>query len=98
MCASDCHLNETFQETLSQDLRLDLARAPQGPCAAYIDMDLFLEVRQLEVAGHREAILVWVVVVPLVAVWVDAEDVIGKRCVMVDDVAENTMVSPSKAS
>jgi hypothetical protein len=61
-------------------------------------MDLFLEVRQLEVAGHREAILVWVVVVPLVAVWVDAEDVIGKRCVMVDDVAENTMVSPSKAS
>jgi hypothetical protein len=39
------------------------------------------------VAEHRQAIVVGVVVVPLVAVWVDEEDVVRKGRVVVYDVA-----------
>ena len=44
-------------------------------------------------AEHREAVVVGIVVVPLVAVWVDEEDVVGKRRVVIDDVAEQESVS-----
>jgi hypothetical protein len=43
----------------------------------YINVAFFLKVRQLEVAEHREAVVIGIVIVPLVAVWVDEKDVVG---------------------
>lgn len=67
--------------------RLDLVWAAEGPGAADVDVAFFLEVRQLEVAQHGETVVVGVIVVPLVAVGVDEEDVVGEGCVVVDYVA-----------
>jgi len=72
--------------------RLDLVGAAEGPGAADVDVAFFLEVRQLEVAKHGEAVVVRVVVVPLVAVGVDEEDVVGEGRVVVDYVAARVSV------
>jgi hypothetical protein len=74
--------------------RLDLVWAPEGPRAADVDVSLLLEVRKLEVAEHGEAVVVGVVVVPLVAVRMDEEDVIGEVVVVVDDVAILCQLAP----
>jgi hypothetical protein len=42
----------------------------------YANVAFFLKSRQLEVAEHREAVVVGVVV-PMVSVWVDEKHVVG---------------------
>jgi hypothetical protein len=68
--------------------RLDLAGAAQRPSTPDIDVSFLLEVGNLKVSQHGEAIIVGVVVVPLVAVRVDEENVVRELVVVVDDVAE----------
>lgn len=67
--------------------RLNFSGTPKHPGAADVDVALGFEVGQLEAAEHGEAVVVWVVVVPLVAVGVDEEDVVGEGVVVVDYVA-----------
>lgn len=67
--------------------RLNLVWAAEGPCAADVNVAFLLEVRQLEVAEHRNAVVVRVIVVPLVAIRMYEEDIVGKRVVVVDYVA-----------
>jgi hypothetical protein len=67
--------------------RVDLARAAEKPGAADVHVALFLEVWELEVAEHRDAIVVRVVVVPLVSLGVDKEDGFREIIVIVDDIA-----------
>jgi hypothetical protein len=67
---------------------LDLARAAQGPSTPDVDVPFLLEVGNLEMPQHGEAIVVGIVVVPLVAVRMDEENVVGKIVVVVDDIAE----------
>jgi hypothetical protein len=56
---------------------LNSLEAAQEPCATYINVAFFLKTRQLEVAEHRDTVVVGIVVVPMVSVWVDEKDVVG---------------------
>lgn len=66
---------------------LNLAGTAERPGAAYIHVAFLLEVWQLEVSQHREAVVVGIVVMPLVSIRVDEEDVVGKGVIMVDYVS-----------
>lgn len=73
--------------------RLDLSWASQGPRAANVDITLFFEIGQLEVAKHGEAVVVGVVIVPLVTVGVNEKDVVGELVVVIDDIAAHAYVN-----
>lgn len=68
-------------------VRLDFFGAPHLPGAAQVDVALFLEIGQLEVAEDRQAVVVGVVVVPLVALGMQEENVVGQIVVIVNEVA-----------
>jgi hypothetical protein len=65
---------------------VNLDRAAEGPDTAEIHVSFLLEVGGLEVAQHGDAIVVWVVVVPLEALGVDEEHYIGEVFVVIDNV------------
>jgi hypothetical protein len=67
--------------------RLDLVGTPQRPRAANVDVSFTLEVWDLEMAQHRQAVIIGVVVVPLIAIRVDKEDVVREGCVVINDIA-----------
>jgi hypothetical protein len=73
--------------------RVDFAWATEKPDAADVHVALFLEVRELEVAEHRDTIVVRVVVVPLISLGVDKENGVGEVIVVVDYVATDTCES-----
>lgn len=70
-------------------VRTDFDGTPENPRAAEVNVALFLEVRNLEVAEHANAVVVGVVVVPLVSLGVDEEDHFGQAVVVVDDIPES---------
>lgn len=59
----------------------------QHPGAAQVHVALLLQVFGAKAAEHRQSIIVWVVIVPLIARRVDEQDIIGKVVVVVDDEA-----------
>lgn len=66
---------------------VDLARAAECPDAPQIDISLVLEVWDLEVAQHGDAVIVWIVVMPLEALRVNEEHDIGEVLVIIDEVS-----------
>jgi hypothetical protein len=66
---------------------LDLAGASKQPCAPDVDISLLLEIWYLEMSKHGQTIVVGVIIVPLVAIWVNKEHVVRELVVMIDDVA-----------
>lgn len=67
--------------------RVNLNRAAERPGAAEIDVSLFLEIWNTEVAQHGNTVIVWVIIVPLKALGVDEQHDVGEVLVIVDDVS-----------
>lgn len=67
--------------------RHDLGRASNFPGAAEVDVALFAQIRELELAEHGHPVVIWIVVVPLPAVRVKEQGVLRQTVVIVDDVA-----------
>lgn len=67
--------------------RVDFTRTPKGPRTSNVDVSFLLKIWELEMAQHGHAVIVWIVVVPLIAVRMDEEDVVGESVVVVYDVA-----------
>lgn len=63
--------------------RFDLIRTSKHPSASYVHVAFFLEVGKLEMSKHGKAVVIRVVVMPLVAVGVNEEDVVGQIVVVV---------------
>lgn len=67
-------------------VRTDFDGTSENPRAAQIHVALFLEIGDLEVAEHADAVVVGVIVVPLVLLGVDEEEGFGEAVVVVDDI------------
>lgn len=68
-------------------VRTDFDGASENPRAAQIHVALLLEVGDLEIAEHADAVVVGVVVVPLVLLGVDKEEGFGEAIVVVDNIS-----------
>lgn len=65
-------------------VRTDFHRTPENPRTAEVNVALFLEIRDLKVAEHTDAVVVGIIVVPLVSLGMDEQEGFGKTVVVVD--------------